>query len=64
MPVPGYDPEDVDDALETNLSDEQLEEYLSESERESYRAGDADLIDLLSEDEIHDLMGGEEPAET
>lgn len=64
MPVPGYDPEDVDDALETNVNDEQLAEHLSESELESYRAGDAQLVDLLSEDEIQRLVDDESSLET
>ncbi|WP_049921298.1 hypothetical protein [Halopiger djelfimassiliensis] len=55
MPVPGYDPEDIDDALEG----ERLEASLSESELEAYRNGDAELIDLLSEDEIRRLIDDE-----
>ncbi|SFB67721.1 hypothetical protein SAMN05444422_10171 [Halobiforma haloterrestris] len=60
MPVPGYDPEDIEDALETSLGETHLEEYLSESERETYRQGDAELVDLLEADEIREIIGDED----
>ncbi|SDQ21988.1 hypothetical protein [Natronobacterium texcoconense] len=60
MPVSGYDPEDIDDALEGKLEDDRLDEYLSESDREAYRAGEANLVDLLESDEISEIVGDED----
>ncbi|APW96722.1 hypothetical protein CHINAEXTREME_02550 [Halobiforma lacisalsi AJ5] len=60
MPIPGYDPEDIEDALETNLEEAHLEEYLSESERETYRNGDAELVDLLEADELRAIVEDED----
>ena len=60
MPISGYDPEDIDDALEANLEEDQLDEYLTESERETYRAGDANLIDLLESEEIRTILGDDD----
>ncbi len=56
VPVPGYDPEDIDDTLESLLEDDEIEQYLSETELEAYRNGDEDLIDLLEGDEIHRIL--------
>ncbi|WP_049888660.1 hypothetical protein [Natronococcus occultus] len=56
MPVPGYDPEDVDDTLEALLEDEEIETYLSDSELASYRAGEESLVDLLEGEEIHGIL--------
>lgn len=62
MPVPGYDPEDIDDALESNLGEGELEEYLSDDELRSYRRGEADLVDLLDESAIERALDLEESA--
>jgi hypothetical protein len=56
MPVPGYDPEDVDGALESLLEDDEIEQYLSESELEAYREGNEDLVDLLDGDETRQIL--------
>ena len=56
MPVPGYDPEDIDDTLESLLEDDEIEQHLSEAELEAYRDGDEDLIDLLEGDEIERIL--------
>jgi hypothetical protein len=56
MPVPGYDPEDLDDALENKLTRQQKRDYLSEEEWAIYRSGDASLIDLLDDGEIEGLL--------
>jgi hypothetical protein len=56
VPVPGYDPDDVDEALESLLEAGEIEDRLSESELKSYRAGEEDLIDLLDGDEIHRIL--------
>ncbi|WP_339102687.1 hypothetical protein [Haloterrigena salinisoli] len=52
MPIPGYDPEDIDEMLESRLGDDEIESKLTESELERYRAGDENLMDLLDEEEI------------
>ena len=56
MPIPGYDPEDIDEQLESRLDDEELENRLTDSELESYRDGDANLIDFLDGDEIEGIL--------
>jgi len=62
MPVPGYDPEDIDDALESNLREGELEEFLSDDELRSYRHGEADLVDLLDESTIERMLDREPSA--
>lgn len=57
MPVPGYDPDDVDDMLESRLGESDIRERLSESEWESYQDGDATLVDLLDDEEIRGMIG-------
>ncbi|TYL37743.1 hypothetical protein CV102_15505 [Natronococcus pandeyae] len=56
MPVPGYDPEDIDDTLESLLEDDEIEQHLSDSELEAYRNGEVDLVDLLDGDEIRHIL--------
>ncbi|WP_440764100.1 hypothetical protein [Natronorubrum sp. DTA7] len=56
MPIPGYDPEDIDEQLESRLDDEEIEDRLSDSELEAYRNGDANLMDFLDEDEIGGIL--------
>ncbi|KAB1185203.1 MULTISPECIES: hypothetical protein [Haloferax] len=55
MVIPGYDPDDLDERLEELLSDHDLAEYLTPEERERYDEG-ANLIDLLSAEDIRDLL--------
>ena len=57
MPVPGYDPEDVDEMLESKLSEAKIRDQLSESEWQSYQDGEESLIDLLGDDEIDGILG-------
>lgn len=57
MPVPGYDPEDVDDMLESKLEESEIQERLSESEWQSYQDGDGNLSELLDDDEITGMLG-------
>ncbi|WP_049927885.1 hypothetical protein [Halopiger goleimassiliensis] len=61
MPIPGYDPDDIDDKLEGSLTDDQLESHLSDAELEAYRDGDESLIDLLEEDEVRRIVDDEDP---
>lgn len=63
MTIPGYDPDDLNDALETRLEERDVERHLSDEEREAYRRGDADLVDLLDEDEIERLLDRDDGAE-
>lgn len=56
MVIPGYDPEDIDDALEYHMEEGEIEELLTGDELQSYRAGDASLIDLLSGAEVRTLL--------
>jgi hypothetical protein len=55
MPVSGYDPDDVDDALERILEDREVSEFLTEAERQQWETGDS-LVDLLDEDDIDRLL--------
>lgn len=56
MPIPGYDPEDIDDTLEELLTKEEKQEYLTDEEWESYRSGDESLLDLLESSEIKKIF--------
>lgn len=65
MPVPGYDPEDLDDTLESLLTHQQKRAYLTDEQWESYREGDASLVDLLDAKEIDNLLEqADEPSDT
>lgn len=55
MPVPGYDPDDLDEYLAERLEGRDLNEYLSEEERRRYEDGES-LTDLLSDEDIRRLM--------
>jgi len=59
MPVSGYDPEDIDDALEARLGESELRERLDDEEFEAYRSEEASLVDLLDESEIARILDGE-----
>lgn len=56
MPVPGYDPDDVDKMLESKLGESGIRDRLSESEWQSYQDGDGKLIELLESSEIEGLL--------
>lgn len=56
MPVPGYDPEDIDSTLESLLDADDIAEILSEEERQSYQDGDANLVDLLESGDINRIF--------
>lgn len=57
MPVPGYDPDDVDEMLKSRLGESELRDRLSEGEWQSYQDGDDALVDLLEDEEIEGLLG-------
>lgn len=56
MPVPGYDPEDLDDALESRLDEDEIRAALDDAALAAYREGEADLVDLLDDAEIERLL--------
>jgi hypothetical protein len=56
MPVPGYDPDDVDEMLESRLGESELRDRLSESEWESYQDGEGNLVDLIDDEEIESML--------
>lgn len=60
MPVPGYDPDDVDALLETKLSETDVRERLSDDEWQSYQDDDTSLVELLDENEIDQLLDDEQ----
>jgi hypothetical protein len=55
MPVPGYDPDDLDAELEGLLSESEIQEHLSDEEFRQYKNGGS-LINLLGEDDVHELL--------
>lgn len=56
MPVPGYDPEDVDEALEAKLEESDVRSHLTDEEWQSYQNNQAGLVDLLDDDEIEKIL--------
>ncbi|WP_340100066.1 hypothetical protein [Salinibaculum salinum] len=52
----GYDPSDLDTALEALLSEDEIPEYLTDEEWDSYQRGDESLIDLLDGPEISRIL--------
>jgi hypothetical protein len=56
MPVPGYDPEDIDSTLESLLDGDDIAALLSEEELQSYRNDDASLVSLLESGEIQRIF--------
>lgn len=59
MPVGGYDPEDLDDKLEELMADRDPSNWLTDEEVREYEQGGS-LVELLDEDDIHDLLHPEE----
>lgn len=55
MPVPGYDPEDLDDELEQSLSETEIRERLTDEEFRQYEGGES-LVELLDSEEIEKLL--------
>lgn len=56
MPVPGYDPIDIDHMLESRLGDADIQAHLDTDDMERYRAGEATLFDLLDDDQIQEIL--------
>lgn len=61
MPVPGYDPDDLDRYLAQRLEARDPDEFLNEDEKRRYENGES-LTDLLSDEEIRRLMDGNDAA--
>lgn len=59
MPVPGYDPDDVEDMLDSKLDEKEIQSELSDSEWESYQNEEASLIELLDDEQIDRVLNGE-----
>lgn len=55
MPVGGYDPEDLDDTLSALMDDRDPSNWLTDEEIREWEQGGS-LVDLLDEDDIHDLL--------
>jgi hypothetical protein len=56
MVIPGYDLDDIDEALETYMDEGEIETLLDDDELQSYRAGETGLVDHLTGTEIRDLL--------
>jgi hypothetical protein len=56
MVIPGYDPEDLDDILESRMDAHEIETFLTDAQWESYRNDDETLVDLLDDEELHELV--------
>lgn len=59
MPVPGYDPDDLDQLLADRMEGRDPSNWLNDEERREYEAGGS-LVDLLDEADIHELLGKDE----
>lgn len=58
MPVPGYDPEDIDEQLEAELTEGEVRERLSGEEFERYENGES-LFELLEGEQIDEILTDE-----
>lgn len=56
MPVPGYDPDDLDEELSERTTEEDLDRLLTEEERRAYENGEESLFDLLSEEDVEAIL--------
>jgi hypothetical protein len=63
MPVPGYDPDDLDRKLGDLVTPEDLDRLLSTDERRRYDRGTG-LVELLDAEEIKRLIDRENGQET
>ncbi|WP_158058003.1 hypothetical protein [Halorussus halophilus] len=59
MPVSGYDPDDLDDKLVELMADRDVSNWLTAEEQREYEQG-ANLVDLLDDEDIHDLLAGDD----
>lgn len=63
MPVGGYDPEDLDDTLEGLMNAKGCDpsNWLTDEELGQWEDGES-LVDLLDEDDIHELLQKDDSA--
>ncbi len=59
MTVPGYDPDDLDAALEALAEDRDIDDLLTAEERARWEAGEG-LSDLLDDEDVERLLTGAE----
>lgn len=62
MPIPGYDPDDLDETLDERLAERDQSEYLTPEEQQRYEDGES-LVDLLDTDEILELLNADDSDE-
>lgn len=62
MPVPGYDPDDLDEFLAERLEGREVSDYLTAEEQRRYENGES-LTDLLSDEDIKRLTKADGAAE-
>ncbi|SDJ67233.1 hypothetical protein SAMN05216226_10732 [Halovenus aranensis] len=55
MVIPGYDPRDLDEMLESRADTADVKARLTDAEWAAYRNGEESLIDLLDSQALHDL---------
>ena len=55
MPVPGYDPSDLDAELESLLAEDEIRDHLTDEEFQQYENG-VSLTNLLNEADIEELL--------
>jgi len=56
MVIPGYDLDDIDEALEAYMDEGEIERLLDDDELQRYRAGESSLVDHLTGTEIRELL--------
>ena len=59
MAIPGYDPEDVEEAARKRLDDGDPGELLDETEQRAYESGE-DLLEALDVETLESLVVGDE----
>jgi len=59
MAIPGYDPEDVEEAARKRLDDGNPGELLDETEQRAYESGE-DLLEALDAETLESLVVGDE----
>ena len=59
MAIPGYDPEDVEEAVRERLDDGDPGELLDDAEQRAYESGE-DLLEALDTETLESLVVGDE----
>jgi hypothetical protein len=63
MPIPGYDPDDLEQTLADLLAEHGHDDFLTEDEYERVTAGES-LVDVLDSDDIERLLALDEREST